>query len=185
MRDLPPDRMKALGRAARAFLIEAAIEVVKKIFPWFGPIEAAWEAYRDALRPKDPHGQVLEMLQNRLRDYQRLLEPELRAQAGDTVAIALREAIGILDKHQLSLRELVTEAGLDSKRAARLTMRRADDQARRLEEPAWNLVGRMVEDYYRLLLEHPKVRDDLNMEVVRVLRDLIREVRDDWTREMI
>jgi hypothetical protein len=182
MRDLPPDRiLRALDRAARAFLIEA----VKKLFPWFGPIEAAWEAYRDALRPKDPHGQVLEMLQNRLRDYQRLLEPELRAQAGDTVAIALREAIGILDKHELSLRELVTEAGLDSKRAARLTMRRADDQARRLEEPAWNLVGRMVEDYYRLLLEHPKVRDDLNMEVVRVLRDLIREVRDDWTREMI
>jgi hypothetical protein len=182
MRDLPPDRiLRALRRAALALLIEAARELV----PGFGPIEAAWKAYRDALRPKDPHGQVLEMLQNRLREYQPLLEPELRAQAGDTVAIALREAIGILDKHELSLRELVTEAGLDSKRAARLTMRRADDQARRLEEPAWNLVGRMVEDYYRLLLEHPKVRDDLNMEVARVLRDLIREVRDDWTREMI
>jgi hypothetical protein len=44
--------MKALGRAALALLIEA----VKEIVPAFGPIQAAWEAYRDALRPEDLPG---------------------------------------------------------------------------------------------------------------------------------
>jgi hypothetical protein len=96
MGDRSPDRMRALRRATLALLIEA----VKEIVPAFGPIQAAWEAYRDALRPEDLPDRVREMLQNMRRDYQKLLEPELRAQAGDTVAIALREAIGILDEQR-------------------------------------------------------------------------------------
>jgi hypothetical protein len=59
------------------------------------------------------------------------------------------------------------------------------DLIRYLEE-IWRSIQALAVPIH-LLLEHPKVRDDLNMwgEVVRVLRDLIREVRDDWTREMI
>jgi hypothetical protein len=59
------------------------------------------------------------------------------------------------------------------------------DLVRYLEE-IWRSIQASAAPIH-LLLEHPKVRDDLNMwgEVVRVLRDLIREVRDDWTREMI
>jgi tetratricopeptide (TPR) repeat protein len=159
--------MKALGRAALALLIEA----VKELVPAFGPIEAAWEAYRDALRPEDLPRQVREMLQNMSQDYRRLLEPELRAQAGDTVAIALREAIGILDERGLSPEELAAEAGLDPQKAARRTRERAAHRLRRLDEPARSLAERMIEDYYRVLLSH---RDALAYVGIPALQELLR-----------
>jgi hypothetical protein len=159
--------MKALGRAALALLIEA----VKELIPAFGPIQAAWEAYRDALPPEDLPGQVREMLQNMSRDYRRLLEPELRAQAGDTVAIALREAIGILDESGLSPEELAAEAGLDPQEAARRTRERAAHRLERLDEPARSLAERMIEDYYRVLLSH---RDALAYVGIPALQELLR-----------
>jgi hypothetical protein len=167
MGDRSPDRMRALGRAALALLIEA----VKEIVPAFGPIQAAWEAYRDALRPEDLPDRVREMLQNMRRDYRRLLEPELRAQAGDTVAIALREAIGILDERGLSPEELAAEAGLDPQEAARRTRERAAHRLERLDEPARSLAERMIEDYYRVLLSH---RDALAYVGVPALQELLR-----------
>jgi tetratricopeptide (TPR) repeat protein len=159
--------MKALGRAALALLIEA----VKELVPAFGPIQAAWEAYRDALRPEDLPDRVREMLQQMSWDYRRLLEPELPAQAGDTVAIALREAIGILDERGLSPEELVAEAGLDPEQAARRTRERAAHRLERLDEPARSLAERMIEDYYRVLLGH---RDALAYVGVPALQELLR-----------
>jgi hypothetical protein len=171
MRDLPPDRiLRALGHAALVGLIEA----VRELVPAFGPIQAAWEAYRDALHPEDLPRQVREMLQNMRRDYRRLLEPELRAQAGDTVAIALREAIGILDESGLSPEELAAEAGLDPQEAARRTRERAAHRLERLDEPARSLVERMIEDYYRVLLGH---RDALAHVGVEALRELLRRTK--------
>jgi len=170
MGDRSPDRMKALGRAALALLIEA----VKELVPAFGPIQAAWEAYRDALRPEDLPDRVREMLQQMSRDYRRLLEPELRAQAGDTVAIALREAIGILDESGLSPEELAAEAGLDPQEAARRTRERAAHRLERLDEPARSLAERMIEDYYRVLLGH---RDALAYVGVEALRELLRRTK--------
>ena len=170
MGDRSPDRMRALGRAALALLIEA----VKELVPAFGPIQAAWEAYRDALRPEDLPRQVREMLQNMSQDYQRLLEPELPAQAGDTVAIALREAIGILDERGLSPEELAAEAGLDPQEAARRTRERAAHRLERLDEPARSLAERMIEDYYRVLLGH---RDALAYVGVEALRELLRRTK--------
>jgi len=167
MGDRSPDRMRALGRAALALLIEA----VKELVPAFGPIQAAWEAYHDALRPKDLPRQVREMLQRMSWDYRRLLEPELPAQAGDTVAIALREAIGILDESGLSPEELAAEAGLDPQEAARRTRERAADQLERLDEPARSLAERMIEDYYRVLLSH---RDALAYVGIPALQELLR-----------
>jgi hypothetical protein len=167
MGDRSPDRMKALGRAALALLIEA----VKELVPAFGPIQAAWEAYRDALRPEDLPDRVREMLQNMSQDYRRLLEPELRAQAGDTVAIALREAIGILEEHGLSPEELAAEAGLDPQEAARRTRERAAHRLERLDEPARSLAERMIEDYYRVLLSH---RDALAYVGIPALQELLR-----------
>jgi tetratricopeptide (TPR) repeat protein len=159
--------MRALGRAALALLIEA----VKEIVPAFGPIQAAWEAYRDALRPEDLPDRVREMLQQMSWDYRRLLEPELPAQAGDTVAIALREAIGILEAHGLSPEELAAEAGLDPQEAARRTRERAAHRLERLDEPARSLAERMIEDYYRVLLSH---RDALAYVGVPALQELLR-----------
>jgi tetratricopeptide (TPR) repeat protein len=167
MGDRSPDRMRALGRAALALLIEA----VKELVPAFGPIQAAWEAYRDALRPEDLPDRVREMLQQMSWDYRRLLEPELRAQAGDTVAIALREAIGILDERGLSPEELAAEAGLDPQKAARRTRERAAHRLERLDEPARSLAERMIEDYYRVLLGH---RDALAYVGVPALQELLR-----------
>jgi len=167
MGDRSPDRMRALGRAALALLIEA----VKEIVPAFGPIQAAWEAYRDALRPEDLPDRVREMLQQMSWDYRQLLEPELPAQAGDTVAIALREAIGILDESGLSPGELVAEAGLDPEQAARRVLDRAADRLGSLEEPVRALVERMVGDYYRVLLGH---RDVLAYVGVPALQELLR-----------
>jgi tetratricopeptide (TPR) repeat protein len=167
MGDRSPDRMKALGRAALALLIEA----VKELVPAFGPIQAAWEAYRDALRPEDLPDRVREMLQNMSQDYRRLLEPELRAQAGDTVAIVLREAIGILEAHGLSPEELAAEAGLDPQEAARRTRERAAHRLERLDEPARSLAERMIEDYYRVLLGH---RDALAYVGIPALQELLR-----------
>jgi hypothetical protein len=167
MGDRSPDRMKALGRAALALLIEA----VKELVPAFGPIQAAWEAYRDALRPEDLPDRVREMLQNMRQDYRQLLEPELRAQAGDTVAIALREAIGILEAHGLSPEELAAEAGLDPQEAARRTRERAAHRLERLDEPARSLAERMIEDYYRVLLGH---RDALAYVGIPALQELLR-----------
>jgi len=170
MGDRSPDRMRALGRAALALLIEA----VKELVPAFGPIQAAWEAYRDALRPEDLPDRVREMLQQMSWDYRRLLEPELPAQAGDTVAIALREAIGILDERGLSPEELAAEAGLDPQEAARRTRERAAHRLERLDEPARSLAERMIEDYYRVLLSH---RDALAYVGVEALRELLRRVK--------
>jgi hypothetical protein len=167
MGDRSPDRMRALGRAALALLIEA----VKELVPAFGPIQAAWEAYRDALRPEDLPDRVREMLQNMSQDYRQLLEPELRAQAGDTVAIALREAIGILDERGLSPEELAAEAGLDPQKAARRTRERAAHRLERLDEPARSLAERMIEDYYRVLLSH---RDALAYVGIPALQELLR-----------
>jgi tetratricopeptide (TPR) repeat protein len=167
MGDRSPDRMRALGRAALALLIEA----VKELVPAFGPIQAAWEAYHDALRPEDLPRQVREMLQNMSQDYQQLLEPELPAQAGDTVAIALREAIGILEAHGLSPEELAAEAGLDPQEAARRTRERAAHRLERLDEPARSLAERMIEDYYRVLLGH---RDALAYVGIPALQELLR-----------
>jgi len=167
MGDRSPDRMRALGRAALALLIEA----VKELVPAFGPIQAAWEAYHDALRPEDLPDRVREMLQQMSWDYRRLLEPELPAQAGDTVAIALREAIGILDERGLSPEELVAEAGLDPEQAARRTRERAAHRLERLDEPARSLAERMIEDYYRVLLGH---RDALAYVGVPALQELLR-----------
>jgi hypothetical protein len=177
MGDRSPDRMKALGRAALALLIEA----VKELVPAFGPIQAAWEAYRDALRPEDLPGQVREMLQNMRRDYQKLLEPELPAQAGDTVAIALREAIGILEAHGLSPEELAAEAGLDPQEAARRTRERAAHRLERLDERARSLAERMIEDYYRVLLSH---RDALAYVGIPALQELLRRTEGLATRLM-
>jgi tetratricopeptide (TPR) repeat protein len=167
MGDRSPDRMRALGRAALALLIEA----VKEIVPAFGPIQAAWEAYHDALRPEDLPDRVREMLQQMSWDYRRLLEPELPAQAGDTVAIALREAIGILEAHGLSPEELAAEAGLDPQEAARRTRERAAHRLERLDEPARSLAERMIEDYYRVLLSH---RDALAYVGIPALQELLR-----------
>jgi len=167
MGDRSPDRMRALGRAALALLIEA----VKELVPAFGPIQAAWEAYHDALRPEDLPDRVREMLQQMSWDYRRLLEPELPAQAGDTVAIALREAIGILEAHGLSPEELAAEAGLDPQEAARRTRERAADRLERLDEPARSLAERMIEDYYRVLLSH---RDALAYVGIPALQELLR-----------
>ena len=167
MGDRSPDRMRALGRAALALLIEA----VKELVPAFGPIQAAWEAYHDALRPEDLPDRVREMLQQMSQDYRRLLEPELPAQAGDTVAIALREAIGILEAHGLSPEELAAEAGLDPQEAARRTRERAADRLERLDEPARSLAERMIEDYYRVLLSH---RDALAYVGIPALQELLR-----------
>jgi len=167
MGDRSPDRMRALGRAALAGLIEVARELV----PGFGPIEAAWKAYRDALRPEDLPRQVREMLQQMSWDYRQLLEPELRAQAGDAVAIALREAIGILDESGLSPEELAAEAGLDPQEAARRTRERAAHRLERLDEPARSLAERMIEDYYRVLLSH---RDALAYVGIPALQELLR-----------
>jgi hypothetical protein len=167
MGDRSPDRMRALGRAALALLIEA----VKELVPAFGPIQAAWEAYHDALRPEDLPDRVREMLQNMSQDYRQLLEPELPAQAGDTVAIALREAIGILDERGLSPEELAAEAGLDPQEAARRTRERAADRLERLDEPARSLAERMIEDYYRVLLNH---RDALAYVGIPALQELLR-----------
>jgi tetratricopeptide (TPR) repeat protein len=111
------------------------------------------------------------MLQNMRRDYRRLLEPELRGQAGDTVAIALREAIGILDESGLSPEELAAEAGLDPQKAARRVLDRAADRLGSLEEPVRALVERMVGDYYRVLLSH---RDALAYVGVPALQELLR-----------
>jgi tetratricopeptide (TPR) repeat protein len=167
MGDRSPDRMKALGRAALALLIEA----VKELVPAFGPIQAAWEAYHDALRPEDLPDRVREMLQNMRQDYRQLLEPELRAQAGETVAIALREAIGILDERGLSPEELAAEAGLDPQEAARRTRERAAHRLERLDERARSLAERMIEDYYRVLLNH---RDALAYVGIPALQELLR-----------
>jgi hypothetical protein len=167
MGDRSPDRMRALRRAALALLIEA----VKELVPAFGPIQAAWEAYHDALRPEDLPDRVREMLQNMRQDYRQLLEPELRAQAGDTVAIALREAIGILDERGLSPEELAAEAGLDPQEAARRTRERAAHRLERLDEPARSLAERMIEDYYRVLLGH---RDALAYVGIPALQELLR-----------
>jgi tetratricopeptide (TPR) repeat protein len=178
MGDRSPDRMRALGRAALALLIEA----VKEIVPAFGPIQAAWEAYRDALRPEDLPDRVREMLQQMSWDYRRLLEPELRAQAGDTVAIALREAIGILDERGLSPEELAAEAGLDPQEAARRTRERAAHRLERLDEPARSLAERMIEDYYRVLLGH---RDALAYVGVPALQELLRRTEGLAARLMV
>ncbi|WP_448595408.1 tetratricopeptide repeat protein [Thermoflexus hugenholtzii] len=167
MGDRSPDPMRALRRAACVLLIEAAREFV----PGFGPIEAAWKEYRDALRPEDLPGQVRELLQRMSQDYRQLLEPELRAQAGDTVAIALREAIGILEAHGLSPEELAAEAELDPRQAARRTRKRAAHRLERLDEPARSLAERMIEDYYRVLLRH---RDAVAYVGIPALQELLR-----------
>jgi hypothetical protein len=167
MGDRSPDRMKALGRAALAGLIEVAREHV----PGFGPIQAAWEAYRDALRPEDLPDRVREALQRMRQDYQQLLAPELREQAGETVAQALQETVRILEEHGLSPGELVAEAGLDPQEAARRTQERAAHRLRRLDEPARSLAERMIEDYYRVLLGH---RDALAYVGVPALQELLR-----------
>jgi tetratricopeptide (TPR) repeat protein len=175
MGDRSPDRMQALGRAALALLIEA----VKELVPAFGPIQAAWEAYHDALRPEDLPDRVREMLQQMSWDYRRLLEPELRAQAGDTVAIALREAIGILDESGLSPEELAAEAGLDPQEAARRTREWAAHRLERLDERARSLAERMIEDYYRVLLSH---RDALAYVGIPALQELLRRTEGLATR---
>jgi ATP-dependent RNA circularization protein (DNA/RNA ligase family) len=97
--------IQALGRAVLAGLVEA----VKDLVSGAGPILAAWEAYQAALRPEDLPSQVQEVLQRMRQDYQQLLAPELRAQAKETVTVALREAISILDEVGLSPEELATE----------------------------------------------------------------------------
>jgi tetratricopeptide (TPR) repeat protein len=170
MGDRSPDRMKALGRAALALLIEA----VKELIPAFGPIQAAWEAYRDALRPEDLPGQVREALQRMRQDYQQLLAPELREQAGETVAQALQETVRILEEHGLSPEELAAEAGLDPQEAARRTRERAAHRLERLDEPARSLAEWMIEDYYRVLLGH---RDALAYVGVEALRELLRRTK--------
>jgi|FaiFalDrversion3_1042247.scaffolds.fasta_scaffold31363_2 hypothetical protein len=91
------------------------------------------------------------------RHYRRRLEPKLRAQAGDAVAIALWKAIGILEAHELSPEELAAEAGLDPQKAARRTRKRAADRLERLDGPVRSLPERMIGDYYRVLLSHRDV----------------------------
>jgi hypothetical protein len=87
------------------------------------------------------------------RHYRRRLEPKLRAQAGDAVAIALWKAIGILEAHELSPEELAAEAGLDPQKAARRTRKRAADRLERLDGPVRSLPERMMHD--RGLLPRP------------------------------
>ena len=167
MRDRSRDSIRALGRAALAALLEA----VKDLVPGFGPIHAAWTAYHDALRPEDLPDQVRDALRRMRQDYQRLLEPKLREQAGETVARALQETVGILERCGLSPEELVAEAGLDAERAARRVLDRAARELQSLDEPVWALVKRMVGDYYRVLLGH---RDALAYVGVEALRELLR-----------
>jgi len=162
-----PERIRALQRAALA----ALLEVAKDLVPGFGPIQAAWKAYHDALRPESLPGQVQDALRGMYQDYQELLEPELREQAGETAARALQETVHVLEKHGLSLEELVSEAGLDPERAARRVLDRAADGLKSLDQPVRALVERMVGDYYRVLLGH---RDALDSVGVEALRELLR-----------
>ena len=99
---------------------------MKELVPGASSILITWETYQAALRPEDLPRQVQEMLQRMRQDYQQLLAPKLRAQAKETVTIALRKAISILsdDKDSLSPEELATEAQLDYKQAARQVLSR-------------------------------------------------------------
>ena len=170
---LPKDqlRIQALGRAALAGLVEA----VKELVPGFGPILAAWQAYQAARRLEDLSDQVKEMLQCMCQDYQQLLAPELRAQAKETVTIALREAISVLDAVGLSPQELATEATLDYERAARQVLQQAAGRLQLLDAPTRSLVQRMIEDYYRVFLSH---REAIQHVGIPALQALLRRTEE-------
>jgi len=150
---------------------------VKELVTGASSILITWETYQAALRPEDLPRQVQEMLQRIRQDYQQLLAPKLRAQAKETVTIALREAISILsdDKDSLSPEELATEAQLDYKQAARQVLKQAAGRLQLLDAPTRSLVERMIEDYYRVFLSH---REAVAHVGIPALKELLRRTEE-------
>jgi hypothetical protein len=163
---MKPNRTEALKRAGLVGLVEAA-----DALPGVGPLLAG--AFYSELTQvsRDLSEEVRQVVKAMAADFEGLLRQEGFDHADQTVAIALAEALAILDEHGLAAAELVETAGLDATQAARRTLEAAAGRLRLLEAEIEVLTRRLVEAYYRVLLDH---RDALAHVGVPALRRLLQ-----------
>jgi predicted DCC family thiol-disulfide oxidoreductase YuxK len=165
---MKPNRTEALKRAGLVGLVEAA-----DALPGVGPLLAGAGAfYRELTQvPRDLPEDVREVVKAMAADFRAFLQREGPDHADQTVAIALAEALAILDEHGLAAAELVETAGVDATQAARRTLDAAADRLRLLDAGSEALTRRLVDAYYCVLLDH---RDALAHVGVPALRELLQ-----------
>lgn len=188
------NRHKALKRAALAALIEAA-----DALPGLGPLLAGAGTFYQELRrlPRDLPTEARDAVQAMAGDFQASLEREAPSAAGQTLTIALSEALAILAAHGLSDEELVRKAGLTADVAAQRTLEREASRLRLLEADVEAMARRLVEEYYRVLLSHRDALAHVGVpaletllartegleQALRELADLMRELAQARERE--
>jgi len=138
-----------LHRFGQLALVNALGEI-----PALGPVlQAAVQAYQEALPPPTLPEQAQRELRALAADYGQMLRAEGAGKPQETFEGALGAALDALNRYGLDGGQLA-QVDFDPDRAARLTLERAAAALDDLDEPGRALARRLVRDYYRVLLTH-------------------------------
>ena len=164
----------------RRFAVLAMLEAIGRV-PVLGPLaKSAYHAYEETRPQLDLPGEALKTLQAMARDLAALLEAEGEKDL-HRLDLALSTAIEALRRNGLTPQELA-EHNLDPDRAAAETLRRSSELLRDLDETTQALSKRLVREYYRTLMEHPRVNEALAVpalaEGLQRLEELERRLDD-------
>ena len=172
--------MRGQGDFWRRFAVLAMLEAIGRV-PVLGPLaKSAYHAYEETRPQLDLLGEALKTLQAMARDLAALLEAEGEKDL-HRLDLALSTAIEALRRNGLTPQELA-EHNLDPDRAAAETLRRSSELLRDLDETTQALSKRLVREYYRTLMEHPRVNEALAVpalaEGLQRLEELERRLDD-------
>ena len=167
------DRIQLWTRVGLAALVEGA-----KAIPGVGSLIAAaianaGEYLKETISETELPGQARDAVRQLAHEYGELIASEVRAHKDDkTLELALVATLEILSSQGFSVDDLVEKAGLDGKRAAKLTLQREqvkEKLTKLYDTSAQELTKRLVREYYRILLSHKGALDHLGVEALRTI----------------
>ncbi len=162
-----PDPQEFSKHIGRALLLEAIGQI-----PVLGVLtKAAWQAYQ-ATRPAEL---LTERAKNELRrmamEYAQFLETETKSKEAEEFSRLYSATLDVINRWGLSLPQLASEAHLEPEAAARLTFERAAADLDILDHSQQQQVRRLVQEYYRLLIDNKDALESLGIPALKGLLD--------------